>query len=353
MCVGPGRYDDDTVTPPLRLVPDLRPRIWGGTRLEGWLGQAGAERTPATPGDAAGRAAPAAEVPDADPIGEAWVAWDGCHVADGPEAGRTLAAVVADDPDGILGTDGVAAAGGRFPILVKILDTGAWLSLQVHPDDATAARLEGPAAVGKTEGWYVLAGRPGAELILGVAPGTTEGEALAAIRDGTLHEHARRVPVRPGDVVLVRAGTLHSIGPGILLYELQQSSDLTYRVSDWGRPATPGRTLHVEQSVASLRPGATTAPRGTHLEPDDRLTAIACEKFVGDLVAVRSEPAEFETAGRSFHVVTVVEGSLVVDGTGWSEPLGLFESLVVPASAGAYAVRPAGSAARAVVARVP
>jgi mannose-6-phosphate isomerase len=330
-----------TVTLPLRLVPDLRPRVWGGTRL----GPVG----PAT----VGGAVPVAGLPAAGPIGEAWVAWDGCLVATGPEAGRTLGEVVADDPAGALGTDGVAVAGGRFPILVKILDTGAWLSLQVHPDDATAARLEGPGAVGKTEGWYVLASEPGAELILGVAPGTAESTALAAVRDGTLHEHARRVPVRPGDVVLVRAGTLHSIGPGILLYELQQSSDLTYRVSDWGRPATTGRALHVDQSIASLRPSATALPRGTHLEPDDRLTAIACEKFVGDLVAVRWEPVELETVGRSFHVVTVVEGSLVVDGPGWSEPLGLFESLVVPASAGAYAVRPAGSAARAVVARVP
>ena len=331
MRVGPGGTMGGTVTFPLRLVPDLRPRVWGGSRLEATLAAASV----------------------AGPIGEAWVAWDGCLVATGPEAGRTLAAVVEDDPDVILGPDGVAAAAGRFPILVKILDTAAWLSLQVHPDDATAVRLEGPGAVGKTESWYVLAADPGAELILGVAPGTTAAEALAAVRDGSLHERARRVPVRTGDVVLVRAGTLHSIGPGILIYELQQSSDITYRVSDWGRPPSADRRLHVEESVASLRPSATTTPRGTRLEPDDRLTAIACEKFVGDLVAVRSEPAELDTAGRSFHIVTVVDGSLVVEGSGWSEPLDLFESLVVPASVGTYAVRPAGSAARAVVARVP
>jgi mannose-6-phosphate isomerase len=318
--------------------------VWGGSRLR-------AAATP-TPAGALGDS-PGSTGGDLGPIGEAWVAWEGCRVAGGPHSGRTLAAVVADDPDGVLGPDGMTAAAGRFPILVKILDTGAWLSLQVHPDDATAARLEGPGAVGKTESWYILAAAPGAELILGVAPGTTDADALAAVRDGTLHELARRVPVHPGDVVLVRAGTLHSIGPGILLYELQQSSDLTYRVSDWGRPALPGRALHVEQSIESLRPSATTVPRGTHLEPDDRLTAIACEKFVADLVAVRSEPAELDTAGRSFHVVTAVEGSLVVDGPGWSEPLDLFESIVVPAAAGAYAIHPAGSAARAVVARVP
>ncbi|MCU0504908.1 MAG: class I mannose-6-phosphate isomerase [Chloroflexi bacterium] len=319
------------MTLPLRLLPDLRPRVWGGSRLRDAL-----------------RPELAAE-----PIGEAWVAWDGCRVANGPEAGRTLAEVVADDPVGVLGPDGAAASDGRFPVLVKILDTAAWLSLQVHPDDAMAARLEGPGAVGKTESWYVLAADPGAELILGLVPGMTDAGALAAIRDGTLHEHARRVGVHPGDVVLVRAGTLHSIGPGILLYELQQSSDLTYRVSDWGRPATEGRRLHLEQSVASLLPRATTVPRATRLEPDDRLTAIACEKFVGDLVAVRSEPAALDTAGRSFHVVTVVEGSVVVACAGGSEAVGLFESVIVPAAAGGYAIRPAGASARAVVARVP
>ena len=320
---------DDTVTQPFRLVPELRHRPWGGTRLG--------------PPVASGT----------DPIGEAWVAWDGCVVADGPDAGRTLAQVVADDPLAILGSDGVAAADGRFPVLVKILDTAAWLSLQVHPDDATALRLEGPRAVGKTESWYVLAAAPDAELILGLEPGIPEERVIGAVHDGTLHTMARRVGVRAGDVVLVRAGTLHSIGPGLLLYELQQSSDLTYRVSDWGRPATATRRLHVEQSLASLRPTATALPRATHLERDDRLTAIACEKFVGDLVAVETRPEELDTFGRSFHVVTVVEGSLAVDATGLTVAVGLFESVVVPASVGPYAVRPAGSAARAVVARVP
>ncbi len=318
-----------TVTQPFRLVPELRRRPWGGTRLG------------------------PASAPGTDPVGEAWVAWDGCVVADGPDVGRTLAQVVADDPLGILGPDGAAAAGGLFPILVKILDTGAWLSLQVHPDDATAIALEGPGAVGKTESWYVLDAAADAELILGVEPGVTAEQVTAAVRDGTLHRIARRVGVRAGDAVLVRAGTLHSIGPGVLLYELQQASDLTYRVSDWGRPATATRRLHPDESLASLRPTATALPRWTHLDGDDRLTAIACEKFVGDLVAVETRSEELDTLGRSFHVVTVVAGSLVVDAAGLSAALGLFESAVVPASVGPYAVRPAGSAARAVVARVP
>ena len=322
-----GRYDGRIVTRPFRLVPDLRPRVWGGGRL----------------------GAPV----DGVPVGEAWVAWEGCTVATGPDAGRTLAAIVADDPAGLLGPDGVAAADGRFPLLVKILDTADWLSLQVHPDDATAVALEGPGAVGKTESWYVLDADPGAEILLGIDPGVPPDRALAAVRDGSLHTLARRVGVRAGDVVLVRAGLLHAIGPGILLYELQQPSDITYRVSDWGRPPSTGRKLHVEESLASLRPSASAQPVPARLDPDDRLTAIECEKFVGDLVSVAERRESITTGGRSVHVVTVVAGSLVVEAAGAAEPVGLFESVVVPASVPVYDLVPAGGPARAVVARVP
>ena len=322
-----GRYDARVVTAPFRLAPDLRPRVWGGTRLGAPM--------------------------DGIPVGEAWVAGGGCVVASGPDAGRTLADVVADDPAGMLGPDGVVAADGRFPLLVKILDTADWLSLQVHPDDATAVALEGPGAVGKTESWYVLDAEPGAQLILGVEDGVAPEAARDAIRDGTLHELAHRAGVHAGDVVLVRAGLLHAIGPGILLYELQQPSDLTYRVSDWGRPASAGRPLHAGESLASLRPTASVHPVPTRLEPDDRLTAIACEKFVADLVAVASDRETIATGSRSVHVVTVVEGSLVVEAAGVWEPVGRFESVVVPASVEAYDIVPAGGPARAVVARVP
>jgi mannose-6-phosphate isomerase len=287
------------------------------------------------------------------PVGEAWVAWEGCTVATGPDAGRTLASIVADDPAGLLGPDGVAAADGRFPLLVKILDTADWLSLQVHPDDATAIALEGPGAVGKTESWYVLDADPGSEILLGVEPGIPAERALAAVRDGSLHMLARRVGVRAGDVVLVRAGLLHAIGPGILLYELQQPSDITYRVSDWGRPPSSARPLHPDESLASLRPGASAQPVASRLDPDDRLRAIACEKFAGDLVAVAETPASIATGGRSVHVVTVVEGVMVVESAGAAEHVGRFESVVVPASVPVYDLIPAGGPARAVVARIP
>ena len=313
--------------------------MWGGSRL-------GSLDSPLP-------VAAAAAVPDPGPIGEAWVVWDECAVAGGEWAGRSLAEVVAAEPAAVLGPAGIDAAGGRFPVLAKIIDTAAWLSLQVHPDDATAARLEGPGHLGKTESWYVLDAAPGAEIILGTVPGTPDAAIRAAIRAGALDAVVERIPVHAGDVILVPAGTLHAIGPGILLYELQQSSDITYRVSDWGRPASAGRVLHVEQSLASVHLGPVVPPRAVTLRPDDRLTAIECDKFVADLVAVSDAPASLDTAGRSFHAVTVVAGAVVVAGAGWLEPLGEFESLVVPAAVGTYELRPAGRAAQAVVARVP
>ncbi len=317
---------------PLRLVPDLRPRVWGGSRL------AALGRDPAATREA---------------IGEAWVVGEESVVAAGPLAGRALADLAAAHGEALLGRDGMAQARGRFPLLAKLIDARDWLSIQVHPDDAAAERLDGPGHLGKTEGWCILATDPGAQLIVGVRPRVDPARVRSAVLDGTLQDLLATVEVRPGDVVLLRAGTLHSIGPGVFLYEIQQSSDLTYRVSDWGRPASIGRPLHLEKALAALDPTALAIPRATALDPDDRLTAIACEKFVADLVAVRDEVAPMDTAGRSFHAITVVAGSVAVTGDGWLEPLGEFESMVVPAEVGAYEIRPAGGSARAVVARVP
>ena len=325
---------------PLRLVPDLRPRVWGGSRLAA-LG--GASVVTRGAGSSVARG----------PTGEAWVVGEESVVAAGPFAGWVVADLAAAHGEALLGRDGMAQARGRFPLLAKLLDAREWLSIQVHPDDATAERLEGPGHLGKTEGWYVLATDPGARLIVGVRPGIDPARVRSAVLDGRLPDLLAAIDVRPGDVVLVRAGTLHSIGPGVFLYEIQQSSDLTYRVSDWGRPETVGRPLHLDKSLAALDPTAAAIPRSTALDADDRITAIACEKFVADLVAVRDEAAFLDTAGRTFHAITVVSGAVAVAGDGWLEPLGEFESIVVPAEVGEYEIRPAGGSARAVVARVP
>jgi mannose-6-phosphate isomerase len=227
----------------LRPVPDLRERVWGGRRLGAPRGQ---------------------------PIGEAWVAGPASLVADGPDAGRTLAEVADREGAAFVGRNAWMRTGDRFPLLVKLLDPAAWLSIQVHPDDLTARQLEGPEALGKTEAWYVLDAAPDAELIVGVRGRIGEAAVRAAMAagDGSIVPLLARFHPRAGDAVALPAGTLHAVGPGVFLYEVQQPSDLTYRCDDWGRPATPERPLHVTQALASVRPpqpapaaaGATSRP---------------------------------------------------------------------------------------------
>ena len=122
-------------------------------------------------------------------------------------------------------------------------------------------RLEGPGYFGKTEAWHVLDAAPGAQLIAGMRPGTTAAALAAAIRDGTILDCVQYQAVRAGDTVFMPARTIHALGPGLLIYEVQQTSDLTYRVFDWNRPATPGRALHIEKSLAVADPSAAAPAR--------------------------------------------------------------------------------------------
>ena len=311
----------------LRPVPDLRERVWGGRRLG---------------------------TPRGQPIGEAWVAGPSNTVVEGPDSGRTLAEIAARDGAAFVGRNAWARTGDRFPLLVKLLDPADWLSVQVHPDDATARRLEGPEALGKTEAWYVLDAARDAELILGVRRGVGAAAVRAALTEGSgallpllSHHHAR-----PGDTIPVPAGTLHTVGPGLFLYEIQQPSDLTYRCDDWGRPATPERPLHIAQALASVRPASRPRPR--RASDDARVTLVACEQFVLERLRVeRDRPPVLEPGGASLHILTAVDGPVrllpVSPGTAGndgprarSEPivLGVLETAVVSAASSAYATWP-------------
>jgi mannose-6-phosphate isomerase len=309
---------------PLRLAPLLKERVWGGQRL-----------------DPAGVRS----------IGEAWVVHGGNRIDGGPFDGRTLDEATAALGERLLGRAGAAAAGGRFPLLVKLLDAADWLSVQVHPDDEQAARLEGPDQVGKTEAWHILDAAPGARVIAGLTAGTTRSAFERAIRGGTLLDLARYLEVRPGDTVFNRAGLVHALGPGLLLYEVQQSSDITYRVWDWNRPASPERPLHVAQSleVACLDAQPDVTPAGA---AGVGQVLTSCRYFA--LEQHGPDPAERGPARPSFEAVTVVEGAARLRGDGWSEALDRFESALVPAEAGAYRLEARGDGGyRALVARVP
>lgn len=192
-------------------------------------------------------------LPASGSIGESWEIVDRPEaqsvVRGGPWSGRTLRQLIEERPTEIMGAGWPAAK--AFPILVKWLDCRERLSLQVHPPKRVAARLGGQS---KTENWFIAACEPGASLIVGLAPGVTPEQFRAAIDAGGLEACVRRVAVRPDDSVLVESGTVHAIDAGNLILEVQENSDTTYRVYDWGRVGLDGkpRALHVEESMQSI-----------------------------------------------------------------------------------------------------
>jgi mannose-6-phosphate isomerase len=217
---------------PLTFEPILKERIWGGRRLEQLYHKA---------------------LPDGVPVGESWEISDRpgdvSVVSNGPLAGKDLHWLVENLGRQLLGPTQLHA--GRFPLLIKILDARASLSLQVHPPAARAALLGGAP---KTEMWYVAEAVPDAELYVGLRRGCTKKEFGERIRDGTVADCFHRVRVRAGDVMFLPSGRVHALGAGMVIFEIQQNSDTTYRVFDWNRLGLDGkpRDLHIKESLESI-----------------------------------------------------------------------------------------------------
>jgi mannose-6-phosphate isomerase len=301
---------------PIRIEPDLRQRVWGGAHL-----------TPA----------------GGPPIGEAWLAGPWSHVLDAPAPGATLEDLAAQHGARLTGDD--APDADRFPLLAKIIDPGDWLSVQVHPNDEQARELEGAAAVGKAEAWYVIEAAPGAEILLGVQPSVPPEAIREAIRRGGLADLLQRHRVAAGEAYLVPAGTLHAIGPGVLAYEIQQPSDITYRCDDWGRPPSAGRPLHIEQSLVCVRPEPWLETVRSSAGTEARGLLIRGEHFVLEYLRPGPQgPVPCDPGLASLHLLTAASGSVVVRGSAWEERLEPFETLVVPADAGPYLVTPSEAA---------
>jgi mannose-6-phosphate isomerase len=201
-----------TSVAPFRLKPWFSERVWGKRDLRPWYDDTGTT----------------------EPVGEAWLTGPQCVVETGPFAGRTLASLATE-------------MGGEFPLLVKLLFPAEKLSVQVHPDDAQAQALG--ETRGKTECWYVLEAAPGAAVALGLKDGVDAAAVKAAIADGTMESLLTWVPVSVGDMLFVDAGTVHAIGPGVVLLETQQTSDVTYRLYDYGRP----RELHLDKGLQVIK----------------------------------------------------------------------------------------------------
>ncbi|MGD8474480.1 MAG: mannose-6-phosphate isomerase [Anaerolineae bacterium] len=306
---------------PLKFQPLPKEKVWGGSRI--------AERFD--------RGFPADR-----PIGEVWLLWDQLMAINGPLQGQTLAGLVRQYPLKLLGEQAGAVPDPVFPLLIKILDANDTLSVQVHPDDRYAQEREGEP-FGKAEVWLVLDAEPDARLIHGVRRPLTRAAARSAIEAGRLEDELEYIEASPGDVIMNAPGTIHALGGGFLLYELQQSSDITYRLYDWDRQ-DPNRPLHIEKAldVARLEPFAShfIAPVDTPEPGGSRRILCTCEHFAAELLQVRSSMAE-RTAGVSFHALTVLQGTgrLRVAAQG-APPIELApgESVLIPACIEEYEI---------------
>ena len=299
----------EPLTTPLRLKPRYHDRIWGGTRL---LGRAG--------------------------VGESWLAGEQNVVEGGPHEGRTLGELAEEHPEALIGAG--ASASNGFPLLIKLLDTADWLSVQVHPDDDLALALEGPGTRGKTEAWHVLEANAGAEALLGAQVGREEFDT--AIGTAQLPESLGRYPLKPGGTIFVPAGAPHALGPGSLVYEIQQHSDITYRGYDWNRDRGPLQLENFRRAsdVDILSRNFVVEPPALDVEP-----VLMCDHFMLD-----RRNGGFESARRSatatFEIVTVVRGTGTLRSAGATLSLAPYDTVVIPAACDSYSLEldPGGEA---------
>lgn len=283
---------------PFRLKPWFSERVWGKKDLRPWYADTGTKEL----------------------VGEAWLTGPQCVVETGLFEGRTLASASAE-------------LGAEFPLLVKILFPEDKLSVQVHPDDAQAKAMG--ETRGKTECWYVLEAEPGATVALGLNPGVGVKEVSASVADGTMESLMQHVPVSVGDMLYVDAGTVHAIGPGVVLLETQQTSDVTYRLFDYGRP----RELHLEKGLKVMK-FETKAGKIASRRMDGFTRLIEQQYFVVDRFEVSSGETTLTLDGPG--CLVGLAGSGVVKCGGEEVELKAAQAVVVPVGSGPLVVSGAG-----------
>ena len=304
---------------PLKLTAALHVKVWGGRRLAGSLGKS---------------------LPTADPYGESWELHDSALVANGWLRGRRLGELARKYGADLLG--GADPTPG-IPLLAKFIDAGDWLSIQTHPNDQQARELEGEPR-GKTEAWVILQADPGARLVIGLQPGTTRAQLAAAIQENRLEALLAYAQVEAGDVLYIPANTIHALGPGILIYEIQQSSDLTYRLYDWGRLGLDGqpRELHIDKGaqVANLESLPRVHKPTGELIVDGDFFRLWRHELAGAELRIESE--------NRFQSLTCVAGEVQVEARGLEAiSLQKGETGLMPACVPAFDLRGSGTVLRA------
>jgi mannose-6-phosphate isomerase len=305
---------------PFLMSPTFDPRPWGSEDL-----------SPIYPNHRFG-----------EKIGEAWLTGDASKVANGPLTGESLAALSSRFGRALVGD--AAQDPSRFPLLLKFLFPHEKLSVQVHPDDEAARRAGQPW--GKTECWYVAHARPGTQVALGLKPGTTRAQFEQAIHGQCAEELLHWVNIFPGEMIYVAGGTVHTLGPGAIIVETQQQSDVTYRLYDYGRP----RELHVKEGMAVVKESVASgkvmrpAPVAMNGTNNRRSALIAAPYFAVDMFELQ-QPHRFPTSDdsgkTSVQILVAIEGCGILEAPGMQPvTLGKGDAIVVPASLGEFRVRP-------------
>lgn len=313
---------------PLKLRPILRPMIWGGKKLSEFFSKS---------------------FPIEEKIGESWEIADyGSYVSivrNGSYQGRLIDEIIVEFGTELYGSNLRKEQFKRFPLLVKFIDASDKLSLQVHPDDSYGAIHEG-GELGKTEMWYIISVEPGAKLACGTLPGTDLNIFMELLNSGNIEKCLNQIEIKPGDAIFIPAGCPHALGAGIVVWEIQETSDLTYRIFDWDRVGVDGkpRPLHINKAFDVLRFDLAKSPLIDQLSvniADNLVRYLAiCRYFVTEFLNIYKSFLE-DTLGESFHILTAIEGKgEIIYGPDESVVVVKGETVLVPASIGKYFIEP-------------
>ncbi len=300
---------------PLKFKPIFKDKIWGGDKIKSVMGM---------------------DYGSLPNCGEAWIVSgvenDSSEVTNGFLAGNELNELVEVYMGELVGESNFERFGNEFPVLVKILDARDWLSVQVHPDDQLAE--ERGLGRGKTEMWYVLDAEPGSELISGFSKSISKEEFQQRINSGTIKEVMNYEEVKKGDLFFMPAGRVHALGPGILLAEIQETSDTTYRIYDWDRTDDKGnpRALHIEESIDAIDYTKSEEAKSPYTKKQKGTTPLVkCEHFTTSLIEVSEPIAKDYSALDSFIILICLEGAVRLESEAGVEILTKGETILVPA----------------------